>query len=80
MSAKKPRAAWSKKPPRETFYKIRDIVAENIEGGRKYYQIDWEDDPETGESYEKTWVGRLPMPPRPRPGPAAYTFRNPRKT
>ena len=33
-------------------YKVRDIINEK---GAKYL-IDWEDDPETGEKYQPTWV------------------------
>ena len=33
-------------------YKVRDIINEK---GSKYL-IDWEDDPETGEKYQPTWV------------------------
>lgn len=32
-------------------YKIRTIVAES----RKKYLIDWEDDEQTGETFEPTW-------------------------
>ena len=33
-------------------YKVRDIIKES----RTKYLIDWEDDPDTGEKFEPTWV------------------------
>ena len=36
-------------------YKVRDIINEK---GNKYL-IDWEDDAETGEKYQPTWVSMV---------------------
>jgi len=47
--------------PTDKLYQLKDIVAEKIQGGKTFYKIDWEDDPDTGEVFEKTWVG-CPLP------------------
>ena len=49
--AKKP-----KKESSETYYQIRRIAGEKTENGRLFYYIDWANDPNTGESFEPTWV------------------------
>lgn len=37
------------------YYKIKSIVGERTKENRLEYQIDWEDDPETGEQFETSW-------------------------
>lgn len=49
--AKKP-----KKESSDTYYSVRRIAAERIEKGQLFYLIDWANNPETGESYDPTWV------------------------
>ncbi|KAH8888871.1 hypothetical protein GQ53DRAFT_235893 [Thozetella sp. PMI_491] len=43
------------KPAAKKLYAIRGILQEERRAGKLFYQIDWEDDPETGESYDPTW-------------------------
>jgi hypothetical protein len=38
------------------YFPIRVVLDEKIENGETSYLIDWEDNPETGESYTPTWV------------------------
>lgn len=38
------------------FFAIKDIVAEKFVDGKRFFKIDWEDNPVTGEPYEPTWV------------------------
>lgn len=57
--AKKP-----KKESSETYYTVRRIVDEKIENGRLFYYIDWANDPNTGESFDPTWVRSGSLLPR----------------
>lgn len=38
------------------YYSVQQILEEKRKHGRTLYLIDWEDNTETGESYENTWV------------------------
>src|SRR3954453_2932665 len=61
----RPNLAPKKKRRREeetqsdTFYKIKGILEEKRESGRILYLIDWEDNLETGERYDRSWVRHL---------------------
>lgn len=44
--------------PAEKLWAFRAILGERTAAnGAKEYLIEWEDDPDTGEKYEPTWVG-----------------------
>jgi hypothetical protein len=38
------------------YYSVRDILEEKTVHEEVFYLIDWEDNPDTGESYTPTWV------------------------
>jgi hypothetical protein len=38
------------------YYLVKQILDQKIEEGVIQYQIDWEDNPETGETYPPSWV------------------------
>lgn len=38
------------------YYSVKSILEERRENGRTLYLIDWEDNTETGEPYDKSWV------------------------
>lgn len=38
------------------YYSVKKILEEKTEHGEISYLIDWDDHPETGESYTPTWV------------------------
>jgi hypothetical protein len=38
------------------YYSVKDILEEKTVHEEIFYLIDWEDNPETGESYTPTWV------------------------
>ncbi|KAH8805943.1 hypothetical protein F5884DRAFT_801173 [Xylogone sp. PMI_703] len=40
------------------YFKVRDVLEERVRNGQLQYCIDWEDNPETGESYTPTWEPR----------------------
>lgn len=42
--------------PNDNLFAIKDIIDEKIVDGKRYYQIDWADNPTTGQSYSPTWV------------------------
>lgn len=42
--------------PQDNIFAIKDIIDEKLVNGRRYYKIDWADNPITGESYTSTWV------------------------
>jgi hypothetical protein len=45
------------------YYLVKSIIDEKQVGDDEIeYLIDWEDNPETGESYTPTWVWSLPTP------------------
>ena len=46
-------------PEEETWYQIRKIIDERIKNKRTEYLVDWEDNIDTGESYDPSWVGIL---------------------
>lgn len=48
----------SKQKPKveDELYAIKDIIDEKYERGRVWYRIDWEDDPNTGEQFDPSWV------------------------
>ncbi|KAF3760178.1 hypothetical protein M406DRAFT_109289 [Cryphonectria parasitica EP155] len=39
----------------DNFYAIKDIIDEKFIGSQRYYKIDWEDHPITGETFEPSW-------------------------
>ncbi|RDL36442.1 uncharacterized protein BP5553_05794 [Venustampulla echinocandica] len=41
--------------PEEELYSIKDIIREKTKNGRLLYLIDWDDDPDTGKPYDRTW-------------------------
>ena len=44
----------------EEYFKLRNILREEVRQGKLWYKIDWEGiDPATGENYEPTWVRTL---------------------
>lgn len=48
--------------PTEQVWAFRAILDERInDKGDVDYLIDWEDDPDTGEKYEPTWVSHCPI-------------------
>lgn len=59
------RAATAKRPkPRhdtcqDDVFAIKDIIDEKFIHGKRHYRIDWQDDPNTGESFSPTWVCQL---------------------
>lgn len=69
--AKAQRAASPKRPGRpgrpklrhdirqDNVFAIKDIIDEKHIHGRRHYKIDWQDDPNTGESFSPTWVCQL---------------------
>lgn len=40
----------------EVWYTVKSIIGEKKVQGQAYYQVDWENNPTTGEVYEPTWV------------------------
>ncbi|KAK3374020.1 hypothetical protein B0T24DRAFT_657686 [Lasiosphaeria ovina] len=42
-------------PEEEKLYAIRGIIEEKYKRRKLLYRIDWEDDPDTGETFEPTW-------------------------
>jgi hypothetical protein len=53
------RSRTAKKPkvdPNEGWFNIRRILDERVTQNGTEYLVDWEDDPQTGEVYEATWV------------------------
>lgn len=40
-------------------FAIKDIVDEKLIKGKRFFKIDWADNPTTGESFESTWVRTL---------------------
>lgn len=40
----------------DNVFAIKDIVDEKFIHGKRHYKIDWQDDPNTGESFSPTWV------------------------
>lgn len=43
-------------------WEVRDIIAEQMDSsGQLQYLVDWEDNPETGEKYDPTWVCAEPL-------------------
>ncbi|ROW08823.1 hypothetical protein VMCG_02746 [Cytospora schulzeri] len=42
-------------PLQDNLFAIKDIIDEKVVNGQRYYQIDWADNPTTGESYSPTW-------------------------
>lgn len=69
-SSKKPRRRKQKltlqnrrkSEPAEKLWAFRAILGERTNDfGAKEYKIEWEDDPDTGEKYEPTWVGPPPF-------------------
>lgn len=63
--AKAPRAASPRRPGRpklrhdtcqDNVFAIKDIIDEKFIHGKRHYKIDWQDDPNTGESFSPTWV------------------------
>jgi hypothetical protein len=54
---KQRRAAQPVRDTDDVLYTIRDIIDEKKDKkGNLFYQIDWADDPRSGESYAPTWV------------------------
>lgn len=49
-------AAFASADEPGTFWAIRGILEEKKIKGRLHYKVDWENHPETGESYTPTWV------------------------
>ncbi|KAK4127661.1 hypothetical protein N657DRAFT_653819 [Parathielavia appendiculata] len=39
----------------DALFEIRDILDEKFVKGKLYYQVDWADNPSTGEQYDPTW-------------------------
>lgn len=67
--AKAQRAAPPKRPGRpklrhdtrqDNVFAIKDIIDEKFIHGKRHYKIDWQDDPNTGESFSPTWVCQPP--------------------
>lgn len=40
----------------DNVFAIKDIIDEKFIRGKRHYKIDWQDDPNTGESFSPTWV------------------------
>lgn len=40
----------------DNVFAIKDIIDEKFIHGKRHYKIDWQDDPNTGESFSPTWV------------------------
>lgn len=66
--AKAQRAASPKRPGRpklrhdirqDNVFAIKDIIDEKYIHGKRHYKIDWQDDPNTGDSFSPTWVCQL---------------------
>lgn len=38
------------------YYAIKDIIDEKLENDRLWYRVDWEDDPDTHQTFDPTWV------------------------
>jgi hypothetical protein len=45
------------KQPRYVWSSIKDILDERRRNGRLEYLVEWENDPDTGESFPTEWVG-----------------------
>lgn len=59
------RRPWTKKRKlrQEGLFSIKSILGERLVDGNVQYLLNWEDDPETGEVYDNTWVSfSLPSP------------------
>lgn len=63
--AKAKRAATPRRPGRpklrhdtrqDNVFAIKDIIDEKFIHGKRHYKIDWQDDPNTGQSFSPTWV------------------------
>lgn len=46
---------------RDTVFAIKDIIDEKFVDGKRWFKIDWADDPTTGQSFEPTWVLSIPL-------------------
>lgn len=44
------------KAAKEKLYAIRGILREEYRGGELWYEIDWDNDPDTGQQYPPSWV------------------------
>lgn len=54
QSPKRPKPRYETR--QDNVFAIKDIIDEKFIRGKIHYQIDWEDDPITGESFSPTWV------------------------
>ena len=56
---KKKRKRTEKPAEEAEFWAIKRIVEEKKKDGKRYYLIDWEDHPHTGETFKNSWVSFL---------------------
>lgn len=54
--AKRRKLRHENETPREHVFAIKDIIDEKTANGKRFYKIDWADDPRTGQTFEPTWV------------------------
>ena len=54
-TTRKPRRR-RQKAAKEKLYAIRGILREEYRGGKLWYEIDWDNDPNTGQQYPPSWV------------------------
>lgn len=47
------------KPIQDNIFQIKNIIGEKFIDSKRFFEIDWEDNPVNGEVFKPTWVGTI---------------------